>query len=66
MVKRSPKLPDEPRELLPATPICAIGASAGGLTALQSFFASINNNLGLAYVVVVHLSPDHPKQRFGT
>src|SRR5262245_38726913 len=45
-----------------STTICAIGASAGGLVALQQFFAAIPNDLGLAYVVVVHLSPDHPSQ----
>jgi two-component system, chemotaxis family, CheB/CheR fusion protein len=41
-------------------PICAIGASAGGVRALQDFFAAIDDNLGLAYVVVAHLSPDNP------
>jgi two-component system CheB/CheR fusion protein len=46
----------------PPTAICAIGASAGGLAALQEFFAAIGSDLGLAYVVVVHLSPDHPSQ----
>lgn len=43
-----------------ATPICAIGASAGGVRALQDFFANIRDDLGLAYVVVVHLAPDRP------
>ncbi len=43
-------------------PICAIGASAGGVRALQDFFAAIDDDLGLAYVVVIHLSPDHPSQ----
>src|SRR6056297_2854928 len=44
------------------TPICAIGASAGGVSALQSFFEKIDPDLGLAYVVVVHLAPDHESQ----
>src|SRR5262252_9416013 len=43
-------------------PICAIGASAGGVRALQDFFGAIDDNLGLSYVVVIHLSPDHPSQ----
>ena len=43
-------------------PICAIGASAGGVKALQEFFSRCSDNLGLAYVVVIHLSPDHPSQ----
>lgn len=42
------------------TPICAIGASAGGLAALRSFFSHVSDDLGLAYVVIVHLAPDHP------
>lgn len=42
------------------TAVCAIGASAGGLKALQSLFGAIETDLGLAYVVVVHLAPDHP------
>jgi two-component system, chemotaxis family, CheB/CheR fusion protein len=43
-------------------PVCAIGASAGGVRALQDFFGKIGDDLGLAYVVVVHLAPDHPSQ----
>ncbi|MEK4034934.1 chemotaxis protein CheB [Methylocystis sp. IM2] len=42
------------------TPVCALGASAGGVAALKSFFTHVKNDLGLAYVVVVHLAPDHP------
>jgi two-component system CheB/CheR fusion protein len=42
------------------TPVCALGASAGGVTALKSFFAHVDADLGVAYVVVVHLAPDHP------
>ncbi len=41
-------------------PVCAIGASAGGVGALQTLFRLLPDDLGLAYVVVVHLSPDHP------
>src|SRR4051812_33343607 len=42
------------------TPICAIGASAGGVAALQTLFRLLPDDLGLAYVVVLHLSPEHP------
>src|SRR5215467_5613168 len=42
--------------------ICAIGASAGGVRALQDFFSAIDDDLGMSYVVVIHLSPDHPSQ----
>lgn len=41
-------------------PICGIGASAGGVTALRTLFARLPDDLGLAYVVIVHLSPEHP------
>lgn len=40
--------------------ICGIGASAGGITALRKFFSHVHTDLNLAYVVVVHLAPDHP------
>src|SRR5882724_8024560 len=40
-------------------PIVALGASAGGLTALQVFFEQVPKDSGLAFVVVVHLSPAH-------
>ncbi len=42
------------------TPVCSIGASAGGVSALQTLFRQLPDNLGLAYVVIVHLAPDHP------
>jgi two-component system, chemotaxis family, CheB/CheR fusion protein len=44
---------------IPALAICAIGASAGGLEALQQFFDNADPSRGIAYVVVQHLSPDH-------
>ena len=39
------------------TPIVGIGASAGGLEALEQFFTHVSPNSGLAYVVVQHLDP---------
>src|SRR6516162_7536439 len=39
--------------------IVAIGASAGGIQALQNFFAEIPPNTGAAFIVVVHLDPEH-------
>jgi two-component system, chemotaxis family, CheB/CheR fusion protein len=38
--------------------IVGIGASAGGLEALERFFSCMPDNTGLAFVVVQHLSPD--------
>lgn len=39
--------------------IVGIGASAGGLEALQEFFQSMPSNSGLSFVVIQHLSPDY-------
>jgi two-component system, chemotaxis family, CheB/CheR fusion protein len=47
-----------PRRKLPF-PIVGIGASAGGLEALEAFFKACPADGGMAYVVVQHLSPDH-------
>ncbi len=38
--------------------IVAIGASAGGLEALESFFSALPDSTGMAYIVIQHLSPD--------
>ena len=39
--------------------VAGIGASAGGITALQQFFSRVTADSGLAYIVVLHLSPQH-------
>ncbi|CCQ12607.1 Chemotaxis protein methyltransferase CheR [Pseudoalteromonas luteoviolacea B = ATCC 29581] len=49
MTKRTEKVPSH---------VIAIGASAGGLEALQSLFQELPTDLGVAYVVIQHLSPD--------
>jgi two-component system CheB/CheR fusion protein len=36
-----------------------IGASAGGIKALKRFFEHVPADSGIAYVVILHLSPDH-------
>lgn len=41
-------------------PVCAIGASAGGVAALRELFRKLPPDLGLAYVVILHLAPDEP------
>jgi len=38
-------------------PIVGIGASAGGLEALEQFLANVPENSGMAYVVIQHLDP---------
>lgn len=40
--------------------VVGIGASAGGLEALQTFFDHVPTNGRMAFVVVTHLSPDRP------
>jgi two-component system CheB/CheR fusion protein len=40
-------------------PVVGIGASAGGLQAVQRFFEQMPADNGMAFVVVLHLSPDH-------
>ena len=42
------------------TPVVGIGASAGGLEALTELVAAIPEDSGIAFVIVQHLSPDHP------
>ncbi|MBV9705587.1 MAG: chemotaxis protein, partial [Methylobacteriaceae bacterium] len=39
--------------------IVAIGASAGGVPTLQAFFGALPDSTGAAFVVVVHLDPQH-------
>ncbi len=39
--------------------IVGIGASAGGLEALEAFFSNCPNDTGIAFVIVQHLSPDY-------
>ncbi|MFB1635276.1 CheR family methyltransferase [Pseudomonas sp. AP-1] len=43
-------------------PVVGIGASAGGLEAIQTFFQHMPADCGVAFVVVLHLSPDHQSQ----
>src|SRR5262245_45286255 len=40
-------------------PVAGIGASAGGVGALQSFFDALPDRVGAAFVVIVHLDPEH-------
>ncbi|HVL58065.1 MAG TPA: chemotaxis protein CheB [Burkholderiaceae bacterium] len=42
--------------------VVGIGASAGGIAALKTFFDSVPHDSGMAYVVILHLSPDHDSQ----
>lgn len=48
---------EERREGKPT--IVAIGASAGGIRALQTIFSALPDRTGAAFVVVIHLDPVH-------
>jgi two-component system CheB/CheR fusion protein len=39
--------------------VVGLGASAGGVRALQEFFATMPPNSGMAFVAILHLSPRH-------
>lgn len=44
--------------MAPTLPIVGIGASAGGVEALEQFFRAVPADSGLAFVVVTHLPPN--------
>jgi two-component system CheB/CheR fusion protein len=39
--------------------VVGLGASAGGIRALSEFFSNVPQETSVAYVVILHLSPDH-------
>ena len=43
----------------PERVIVGLGASAGGLAALKTFFSHVPEETGFTFVVVMHLSPEH-------
>ena len=54
---------NDPQQAGAAGPIIVgIGASAGGVQALQSFFDALPDRTGAAFVVVVHLDPQHQSE----
>ena len=40
-------------------PIVGIGASAGGLEAIEGFFANTPSDIRIAFVIIQHLAPEH-------
>ena len=46
----------------PRIPVASIGASAGGVIALQAFFEALPDRVGAAFVVIVHLDPEHSSE----
>ena len=65
-----PEPPDQTQPQIAAQPVplhssqdgflvVGLGASAGGIKALQEFFSNTPPHSGAAYVVILHLSPEH-------
>ena len=60
MPEETPSPPaDVARESSRPFPIVGIGASAGGLEALELFLANVPADSGMAFVIVQHLDPTH-------
>ncbi|MCB1317140.1 MAG: hypothetical protein KDK27_14355, partial [Leptospiraceae bacterium] len=47
-----------PPDKSPGFPLIGIGASAGGLNAIQVLFDNMPDDTGMAFVIIQHLSPD--------
>ncbi len=56
--RETPALSSPPPPFSPPI-VVGIGASAGGLEALEQFFRNMSSDSGLAFVVIQHLSPDY-------
>src|SRR5215467_13278149 len=54
IIETDGKLGDGPNFL-----VVGIGASAGGIGALRDFFSSVQASSNMAYIVILHLSPEH-------
>jgi two-component system CheB/CheR fusion protein len=54
-----PSEPSRPPDASMPALVVGLGASAGGITALQQFFTRVDPSVDAAYVVILHLSPDH-------
>ena len=63
-IKKANKTKTENEKEIPKSetkqyPIVGIGASAGGLEALEQFFENTPRDNGMAFVVIQHLDPNH-------
>jgi two-component system, chemotaxis family, CheB/CheR fusion protein len=59
LTRRSPPAPSEHSDSRISFPVIGIGASAGGLEALEQFLSHTPPDSGRAFVVVQHLDPSH-------
>ena len=59
MAKKKEKRGSAKKKAYDTFPIVGIGASAGGLEALEAFFTHMPPDINIAFVVIQHLSPKH-------
>lgn len=61
IARRGVKVVDDSPQMIAvaAFPIVGIGASAGGLEAFERFFRACPADIGMAFVLISHLSPSH-------
>jgi len=57
--EKSVPIPSGPAQTDDKFLVVGIGASAGGIQALKEFFSLVPGNSGMAYVVILHMSPEH-------
>jgi two-component system, chemotaxis family, CheB/CheR fusion protein len=55
--KAKPSEPVEEKKM--NLPVVGIGASAGGLEAIEGFFANTPSGIKIAFVIIQHLAPEH-------
>lgn len=60
--KAEAKTPVKPSNRKKGLTVVGVGASAGGLEALQVFFQALPAETGMAFVVVTHMHPEHESQ----
>src|ERR1043165_9815785 len=59
MSKSDASNPDLAANVYTGPIVVGIGASAGGIQALKTFFENVPERSGIAYVVILHLSPNY-------
>ena len=57
--KNSTKRKDKKNIGVKDFPVVAIGASAGGIEAISTLLEHLSPRLGMAYIIIQHLAPDH-------
>jgi two-component system CheB/CheR fusion protein len=57
--KTEHKPPESNDRVKQSFPVVGIGASAGGLEAIEGFFANTPSDIRIAFVIIQHLAPEH-------